>query len=99
MIYRRRPGASAAELRAHLEAGESERVAFLTAKSSVAAVAETLAAMANANGGVVFVGVTKKARPSVRTPETPSATKSSKQGCRRTAADLTHPAHCHHGRR
>ena len=63
MIYRRRSGASAAELRAHLEAGESERVAFLTAKSPVAAVAETLAAMANANGGVVFVGVTKKGAP------------------------------------
>ncbi len=62
MIYRRR-GISKAEVEEALAGGESERVAFLTARTSIASLAETLTAMANASGGFVFVGVTKRGAP------------------------------------
>jgi ATP-dependent DNA helicase RecG len=62
MNYPRRQGATPAELRACLDAGESERVAFVSARTATSAVAETLAAMANANGGLVFLGVTAKGK-------------------------------------
>jgi ATP-dependent DNA helicase RecG len=42
-----------------LQAGADERVAFLSTRSSTQAIVETLAAMANASGGVVLLGVTK----------------------------------------
>jgi len=60
MITRRRqPSLSQEELSAILQAGADERVAFLSARSSTQAIVETLAAMANASGGVVLLGVTK----------------------------------------
>jgi ATP-dependent DNA helicase RecG len=48
------------QLNDYLAAGATERVAFLPARSSVSTVAETLAAMANADGGLVLLGVTAK---------------------------------------
>ena len=62
-MYRRRVGASAVELRARSDAGETERTAFLSARASANAVSATLAAMANANGGLLFIGVTGKGKP------------------------------------
>jgi len=51
------------DLRPHLAGGPSERVAFLPARSSRQVLAETLAAMANAGGGMVLLGVTAKGTP------------------------------------
>jgi ATP-dependent DNA helicase RecG len=48
------------ELNSYLAAGAAERVAFVPARSSVSTIAETLAAMANADGGLVLLGVTAK---------------------------------------
>ena len=48
------------ELNEYLSSGPSERVAFVPARSSANTVAETLAAMANADGGLVLLGVTAK---------------------------------------
>ena len=48
------------ELNGYLAAGPTERVAFVPARSSANTVAETLAAMANADGGLVLLGVTAK---------------------------------------
>ncbi len=48
------------EVKALLAAGASPRVALLPAKSGKQSVAETLAAMANAGGGVALLGVTAK---------------------------------------
>ncbi len=62
-IRRRYAAISTAEVTAYLENGQNERVAFLTAASKHQAIAETLAAMANANGGVVLLGVSAKGTP------------------------------------
>ncbi|MCX6042949.1 MAG: hypothetical protein NTV69_17670, partial [Caldilinea sp.] len=51
------------EVRGLLGAGVSSRVAWLPAKVAKPALAETLAAMANAEGGVVLLGVTAKGVP------------------------------------
>jgi len=51
------------EVRGLLGAGMSSRVAWLPAKVARAVLAETLAAMANAEGGVVLLGVTAKGVP------------------------------------
>ena len=48
------------ELNGYLSSGPTERVAFIPARSSANTVAETLAAMANADGGSVLLGVTAK---------------------------------------
>ncbi|HXF61306.1 MAG TPA: ATP-binding protein [Caldilineaceae bacterium] len=48
------------QLAAFLEAGPSDRVAFLPARVPVRTLAETLAALANANGGVALLGVSGK---------------------------------------
>lgn len=62
MIYRRR-GMTPAEVDERLLGGQGERVAFLPARAKAANIAETLAAMANGDGGLVFVGVTKRGAP------------------------------------
>ncbi|MEZ4656888.1 MAG: ATP-binding protein [Caldilineaceae bacterium] len=46
------------ELRQVVQAGQSTHAAFLSAKTSARRLAETLAALANANGGLVLLGVT-----------------------------------------
>ena len=61
MNFRRRYAPLApAELDSILAEGPSTRAAFLPAKSSVRTIAETIAAMANATGGIVLLGVTAK---------------------------------------
>jgi len=62
MIYRRR-GMTPAEVDERLQGGQGERVAFLPARAKAVSIAETLAAMANGDGGLVFVGVTKRGAP------------------------------------
>lgn len=62
-IRRRYSSLSPAEVTAYLSSGQSDRVAFLTAAAKHALIAETLAAMANANGGIVLLGVTAKGQP------------------------------------
>ncbi|MEZ4614452.1 MAG: ATP-binding protein [Caldilineaceae bacterium] len=54
---------SVAEVTAYLDGGQSDHVAFLTAAVKHELIAETLAAMANANGGVVLLGVSAKGTP------------------------------------
>ncbi len=51
---------SAAELAKLLGGGQTDRVAFLSATAAQPAIAETLAALANANGGLVVLGVSAK---------------------------------------
>ena len=60
MLRRRMDAMSPPEAAQLLADGQSARVAFLTAKSSSGTVAETVSALANANGGVVLLGVTQK---------------------------------------
>jgi ATP-dependent DNA helicase RecG len=50
--------ASQVDIDALLAAGTNERVAFATARSSPAKLAETMVAMANAHGGMILTGVT-----------------------------------------
>jgi len=59
-IRRRFSSLSPAEVTAYLAGGQTEHVAFLSATARHELIAETLAALANANGGVVLVGVTAK---------------------------------------
>ena len=59
-LRRRYTTITAEEVQTLLAAGASARVALLTAKTTKPALAETLAAMANAGGGVVVLGVTAK---------------------------------------
>ncbi|MEZ4712419.1 MAG: ATP-binding protein [Caldilineaceae bacterium] len=49
---------TAEELRQVVQAGQGAHAAFLSAKTSARRLAETLAALANANGGLVLLGVT-----------------------------------------
>lgn len=60
MIRRRHAGLQAEEIARMLDEGPTDRIAFLPAKSPPRAVAETLAALANANGGLAILGVTLK---------------------------------------
>ena len=60
MIRRLQPTLQSEEVAAHLEAGASDRVAFLAAKTATKPLAETLAALANANGGLALLGVSPK---------------------------------------
>ncbi|RIK35125.1 MAG: transcriptional regulator [Chloroflexi bacterium] len=48
------------ELFQTLDAGPADRVAFLPARTSTRSLAETLVALANANGGMALVGVSAK---------------------------------------
>lgn len=59
-LYRRHGSITDDELNACLTAGPTQRVAFLPAKSNTRAIAETLAALANADGGLALLGVTAK---------------------------------------
>ncbi|MFN2203130.1 MAG: ATP-binding protein [Caldilineaceae bacterium] len=60
MFLQRRPAITEDQLSDILRDGPSPRVAFVAAKSSRTRVAETLAAMANANGGFVLFGVSAR---------------------------------------
>lgn len=60
MIRRQQPTLHAEEVAAYLEAGPSDRVAFVPAKTATRPLAETLAALANANGGLALLGVSPK---------------------------------------
>ncbi len=51
------------ELAAALAAGPGERVALLPAKSSIRVIAETLAALANAHGGLIVLGAAPEDNP------------------------------------
>jgi ATP-dependent DNA helicase RecG len=59
-LRRRYTTITAEEVQTLLAAGASARVALLTAKTTKPALTETLAAMANAGGGVAVLGVTAK---------------------------------------
>lgn len=48
------------ELQRLLETGATDRIAFLPARTSTRSLAETLVALANANGGTALVGVSAK---------------------------------------
>ena len=64
MILRRRQlSISGEELNSHLDGGPADRVAFLGAKTPTRTIAETMAAMANANGGLVLLGVSPRGVP------------------------------------
>ena len=60
MIRRLQPTLQTEEVAAHLEAGPGDRVAFVPAKVATRTLAETLAALANANGGLAILGVSPK---------------------------------------
>jgi ATP-dependent DNA helicase RecG len=59
-IRRQNSALAEEELHKVLAGGPSDRVAFLPASASQRTIAETLAALANANGGLVLLGVTAK---------------------------------------
>lgn len=64
MILRRRNlSVSPEELEQYLAEGPTDAIAFLTAASAARSVAETLAALANAHGGLAILGVTKRGTP------------------------------------
>jgi ATP-dependent DNA helicase RecG len=64
MIVRRQHAAlPEAELFHYLDHGPVDRVAFLGANANQRLIAETLAALANANGGLAILGVTGKGVP------------------------------------
>ena len=61
MIVRRRPSAlTAEELSEILSGGQTDQVVFLPVKSADSNIAEALAALANAHGGVAVLGVTAR---------------------------------------
>lgn len=63
MIRRRFASIPEQEVLAYLTNGPNDHVAFLPANAKHEAIAESLAALANANGGLVFLGVTAKGIP------------------------------------
>jgi ATP-dependent DNA helicase RecG len=63
MIRQRLSSLSTAEIDALLEQGPHDHAAFLSAAVNQRAIAETLAALANANGGLALLGVTAKGAP------------------------------------
>lgn len=63
MIRRRFASIPEQEVLAYLNNGPNEQVAFLPANAKHDTIAESLAALANANGGLVFLGVTAKGVP------------------------------------
>jgi ATP-dependent DNA helicase RecG len=63
MIRRRFASIPEQEVLAYLTNGQHDHVAFLPASAKRESIAETLAAMANANGGLLFLGVTAKGVP------------------------------------
>ncbi|MEZ4860311.1 MAG: ATP-binding protein [Caldilineaceae bacterium] len=63
MIRRRFAAITEEEVAAYLEGGQQDHVAFLPGNAKHEAIAETLAALANANGGIAFLGVSAKGQP------------------------------------
>jgi len=63
MIRRHLPSLAADELSQLLTQGPSDHVAFVAANANQRTIGETLAALANANGGLVLLGVTSKGVP------------------------------------
>jgi ATP-dependent DNA helicase RecG len=63
MIRRRFAAMPEEDVLAYLTNGQNDHVAFLPANVKHESIAETLAAMANANGGLLFLGVTAKGAP------------------------------------
>ena len=63
MNLRRHATVSSEEIQEYLRSGQQARVAFVPARTTKAAVAETLAALANADGGVALLGVTNRGIP------------------------------------
>lgn len=64
MVFKRQQSSlTPDELQTLVAAGASDRLAFVSAKSSERSMAETLVAMANANGGTVLLGVNSKGLP------------------------------------
>lgn len=63
MIRRRFASIPEQEVLAYLSNGQQDHIAFLPATAKQEAIAETLVAMANANGGLLFLGVTAKGVP------------------------------------
>ncbi len=63
MLIRRNPFLSEEELSKTVKQGQSNRLAFLGAKTNARSVVETLAAMANADGGLLILGVTATGVP------------------------------------
>ncbi|RLT37663.1 MAG: DeoR family transcriptional regulator [Chloroflexi bacterium] len=63
-FQRRSPASISADALAELLSGsENDRLLFLPAKASSAAIAEGLVSLANAHGGLAVVGVTKNGKP------------------------------------
>ena len=62
-FQRRSPSLSPPALAALLSGSENDRLLFLSDKASPAAIAEGLASLANAHGGVAVLGVTKGGKP------------------------------------
>lgn len=62
-VRQRYAGLDAEELQTLIDGGPNDRLAFQAAKSTARAVAETLAALANANGGMLVLGRTAKGAP------------------------------------
>ncbi len=60
MNIRRRTTFSSTEVQALLAAGQNEHIIFLPVRAARATVAENLAALANANGGVLLLGVSPR---------------------------------------
>lgn len=60
MLFRRQPTITEEELLARLEGGQNERTAFAPVRTAAKTLAEILAAMANAAGGLVILGVTAR---------------------------------------
>ena len=60
MNVRRHSTLSIDEVRTHLTTGANARVAFLPARAGKQALAETLAALANASGGVALLGASSR---------------------------------------
>lgn len=63
MNIRRRSTLSPSELQERLQGGANERLALLPAKVTKQAIAETLAALANAEGGMLVLGVSNRGQP------------------------------------
>ena len=63
MITRRQSNFNEETLNPLIKEGASDRLALLAAKNSARSVAETLAAMANADGGLAVLGVTHSGTP------------------------------------
>ncbi len=72
MLIQRSP-LPASDVQALITAGAGERVAFVTAGISPTKLAETLAALANAHGGTVLLGVSANGRPAGLANETDAA--------------------------